>query len=332
MRTGTATLLIAGLALGFGSGWWARSLRDQEPAKRASREAALREAESEAREEARELRERLRSFEEAAAHEGHGSDASGGGAGHASLPEEAAETAGKTAGGDVENPMVKMFEAWRPMLETQVTQMAKGRATGISAAMELESDEGKLLADALGEEAKRQLDKAWEMFFGDAEIDPDALNVFQGMMLPDPSSELESALTAFMSDAEIADFRDEYKKEHEKQQEGMVDMTINMMGIPNLSDDQRTRLRSVFGGADPMREWNMNFIRLMREPEKVSALVSDPDKFAEEMIKGGAGQREQLRVILTEDQLQAAEKAQKSMIEIMRRQIEMFSPQPKKSK
>ncbi|MCZ6574671.1 MAG: hypothetical protein O7C98_16080, partial [Planctomycetota bacterium] len=230
------------------------------------------------------------------------------------------------------NPVAKMFETMRPMFEMQVSQMAKGRATGIAGSMKLEVDEAKQLADALGAEAARQLDEAWEMIFGDAEIDPDVLGVFQGMMSPEPSEELERSLTAFMSDAEIADFRDEYKAEHKKQQESMVEMAIDMMNIPDLSDGQRDRLRQVYGGTDPMRDLNTHFARLMREPERVTRLLSDPDQFAEEMLKGGAKQQEQLRAILTPAQLKAAEKSQKNIVENMRRQMEMFSPAPNKTK
>ena len=335
MRTGTATLLIAGLALGFGSGWWARSLKDQDPAKRASREAALSKSEADAREEVRELREQLHTLQADGTH--HGPDAAGGGShggnGHAPPPAELVEAGAETGEIDPkDNPMAKMFEAWRPMLKIQVSQMAKGRATGIAGSMKLEVDEAKQLADALGAEATRELDLAWEMIFGDAEIDPDVLGVFQGMMSPEPSEELERSLTAFMSDAEIADFRDEYRAEHKKQQESMVEMTIDMMNIPDLSDGQRDRLRTVYGGTDPMRDWNTHFAEMMREPERVASLVSDADKFAEEMLKGGEKQQEQLRAILTPAQLKAAEKSQKSMVEMMRRQMEMFSPAPKKAK
>ena len=334
MRTGTATLLIAGLALGFGSGWWARSLRDQDPAQRAGREAALRKSEAKARVEVRDLREQLRTLAEEAARRFDRTDpAHRGGNGHAPPPEPLDE-----AGADGEkvdpkdNTVAKMFEVMRPMLEVQVSQMAKGRATGIAGSMELEAGEAKELADALGAEATRQMDEAWEMIFGDAEIDPDVLGVFQGMMSPEPSKELEGALTAFMTDAEIANFRDEYKAEHKKQQERMVEMTINMMRIPDLSDGQRDQLRGVYGGTDPMRDWNMNFARMMREPERVASVLSDSDKFAEEMLKGAEKQQEQLRTILTPEQLKTAEKSQKSMVEMMRRQLEMFSPAPKKAK
>jgi len=327
--------LIAGLALGFGSGWWARSLKDQDPAKRASREAALSKSEADAREEVRDLREELRSLKAGGVQDLH--DAAGGGqhggSRHAPPPEELVEAGAETGEIDPKNnPVAKMFETMRPMFEMQVSQMAKGRATGIAGSMKLEVDEAKQLADALGAEAARQLDEAWEMIFGDAEIDPDVLGVFQGMMSPEPSEELERSLTAFMSDAEIADFRDEYKAEHKKQQESMVEMAIDMMNIPDLSDGQRDRLRQVYGSTDPMRDLNTHFARVMREPERVTRLLSDPDQFAEEMLKGGAKQQEQLRAILTPAQLKAAEKSQKNIVEIMRRQMEMFSPAPKKTK
>ncbi len=333
MRTGTATLLIAGLALGFGSGWWARSLKDQDPAKRASREAALRKSETDAREEVRGLREELRSLKAGEVHDWH--DATAGGQHGGEIPPPEPLGAGDAEGGKVDpkdNPMAKMFEAWRPMLEVQVSQMAKGRATSIAGSMELETGEAKQLADALGAEATRQLDEAWEMIFGDAEIDPDVLGVFQGLMSPEPSEELERSLTSFMTDAEIADFRDEYKQEHKKQQERMVEMTISMMNIPDLSDAQRDKLRGVYGGTDPMRDWNTHFAKMMREPERITQLLSDKDRFAEELLKAGAPQQEQLRSILTPEQLKAAEQSQKNMVEMMRRQMEMFSPAPKKAK
>ncbi|MCZ6573199.1 MAG: hypothetical protein O7C98_08530, partial [Planctomycetota bacterium] len=146
MRTGTATLLIAGLALGFGSGWWARSLKDQDPAKRASREAALSKSEADAREEVRDLREELRSLKAGGVQDLH--DAAGGGqhggSRHAPPPEELVEAGAETGEIDPKNnPVAKMFETMRPMFEMQVSQMAKGRATGIAGSMKLEVDEAK---------------------------------------------------------------------------------------------------------------------------------------------------------------------------------------------
>jgi hypothetical protein len=286
-----------------------------------------------AREEARGLRERLEVLEAQAPDAGH---QPAGGAAHAEPGVPAGETAGQPAqpggGEQVEHPFARMMEAMRPMVESQVTQMAKGRATGISAAMKLDSEEAKKLADALGAEAARQMDLAWDMLFGDAEIDPDMLGIFQGMMTAEISEELENELTAFMSDDEIHAFRAEYKTQHEKQREQMVDMSITMMAIPDLTDDQRGRLREALTGSDPMREWNLSFARLMREPEKAGELISDPKKFAAEMKKGHAAQREQMRSILTDTQLEAATKSYDGMIEMMRRQIELFAPQPQTKK
>ena len=327
MRTGTATLLIAGLALGFGSGWWARSLKDQDPAQRASREAALQKSEADAREEVRELRERLRSLKEGA---GYG-QANGDGAGETSFIEaEIADAPGKTPGSKfTEADFAVMMKAWRPMFEQQVTSWAKGRSGGISSAMALKPEEAELLATALGKDASRQLDAAWEMLFGDADIDADALSIFQGIMSGEISEDLERELTSFLSDDQVHSFRDEFGKAHEKQKDQMTDMAIKMMGVPGLSDDQRNKLRDVFRDSDPMREWNMSFARMMREPETLRDVIDDPEKFADEMKKGAQGQRDHLRNILNEEQMKQADRSYEMMIEFMRAQMQPFVPKKK---
>lgn len=327
MRTGTATLLIAGLALGFGSGWWARSLKDQDQAQRASRETEL--ADDAAREELLRLREQVRVLEARAPVES-GSEASGASGAGAAGASESAATDGKGSGSKfTEADFAVMMKAWRPMFEQQVTSWAKGRSGGISSAMALKPEDAELLATALGKDASRQLDAAWEMLFGDADIDPDALSIFQGIMSGEISEDLERELTSFLSDDQVHSFRDEFGKAHEKQKDQLIDMSIQMMGVPGLSDDQRNKLRDVFRDTDPMREWNMNFARMMREPETLRDVIDDPEKFADEMKKGAQGQRDHLRNILNEEQMKQADRSYEMMIEFMRAQMQPFVPKKK---
>lgn len=321
MRTVLAPLLVVALAGGFGLGWWARDLGESEAPARSPSPSGRGGARSGG--ELRPPDVGLDSLSEPLTASrpqfGHYD------AGDLPDPEEATAPAGEVP---EKNPVAEAMKGFLPIVKLQMKTQSKGVAAEIADAMNLDPAQAKLLAAALGDEANRQVDAAWEMLFGEGEIDPEALGVLYGMFGVTMSPELEETLTSFMDDGQIGAFRDELGRQRERQVDQAVEMQIRMTGVSDLTEDQRRRVRDVYRDANVLQQQTEYFVRYLRDPKRLREVLDNPDQLAADLERGFTPQRTKLRDILTPEQFQKYRKSEQNMIELARAQLRMFAPQP----
>jgi hypothetical protein len=177
----------------------------------------------------------------------------------------------------------------------------------------------------ISEEAARQIEKAMEMMLDSGvPLDADAFYWFMGVG-PKLSVEAEKELSLFLSDDEIASVRREVEASHEKQLTGYADMTIGMMGIGDLSTDQKGQIRDVLAGKDFIKEQFVGFAQLTRNRKAFQHLMENPKEFGQAMKARMQPMRQRMQSILRPDQLQKYDLFEKQTVQMAQMQMKMMS-------
>jgi len=226
------------------------------------------------------------------------------------------ETATEGAGTE-EDPFAEMIRSQSPQWKAWAAMQAKQKLGGLFASLGFDEQTQKLIEAALLKDAEVQTERAIAMMLGTEELDPDAFGYFMGLP-PDLTPEVEHDLGTFLSDAEIASVRGEVQRAHQKQMDDFADMQIGMMAIPDLTPDQKTRVKDVLAGRDVMKEQFTRFAEFTRDRTKLRRLM-EGEGVAEEMQKGFAPTRRRMQDILTPEQFTKYEAYEAQMI----RQAEM---------
>jgi hypothetical protein len=201
-----------------------------------------------------------------------------------------------------EDPLRELTQAQIPAMRAFASGQAKHRAELLAARLRLDPARAARLAQVFADEAARQVDLAFGMFFGDVELDPDLLLALwggPGALTP----ELERELAAFLGTDEIVATREFVKREQERQREQAIDMQVAMLGIPDLTDDQRTRVREVFGDMGAYAADMTRFAKVMREPGSFERVFTEAG-MREIMEEGFRVRREKMRGILNAAQME----------------------------
>ena len=146
------------------------------------------------------------------------------------------------------------------------------------------------------------------------------------MGLPEKlSPELEAKLATFLNDDEIASVRESVQAGHKKQMGDLADMQINMMGITNLSTDQKSRMREIFMGKDVMTEQLTQFAEIMRDRATLDTLLSGEGNLGAHMDKGFEPLRRRVRDILNDQQFARYQTYEKGMVQIAEMNLKWMS-------
>ncbi len=230
---------------------------------------------------------------------------------------------------DGEEPLATMMRAQIPMMKSFASAQTRERAAELLRALQLDPERADRLAQALADDAARQIEAAFKMMFGEGELDPDMLASMQGVPAV-VSQELERELAKFLGAAEIVAVREHVKRQHEKQQEQMVEMQVVLLDIPDLSPDQGKRVRELFRDTDSMQKDTVRFAEMMREPGKMRELLTE-EGIRAEMARQFAPRRERMRQILTPEQMERYGAYEERMAQQALMAIKMFGGMGKKS-
>ncbi len=260
--------LIGMLVLGCAIGWFARDLTFDKTTQRTERSASNRDADVPDRDQA--PRPAPKDEPATDVDESDGPDKA--------APEPEAEVDPKD---DPLREMVKtMARQWKAMSSMFAKQrgwQAQLRALGFDA------ETAQRIEKLIGEEAARQTEKAVVMMLdGDVELDPEVFYWLMGVG-PELSTDAERDLALFLSEGELASVRKEIHDAHETQLGDYATMTMGMMGIPDLSDDQQTEMRGVLAGKDFIREQIVGFAELTRDRKKLLYVLDNPMEMANEI-------------------------------------------------
>lgn len=235
-------------------------------------------------------------------------------------PEAEAEPAKKAAEADPVEEMVRtMAKQWKGMS----SMFAKQRIEPLLREAGFDAETAKKIEELIAKEAGAQTEKAIRMMLGYDEIEGDAFYWFLGVG-PELSGDIEGELATFLNDEEIAVVRAQVSQSHKKQLNDMADMTLGMMGIRNLSDDQRTRIKEHLVGKDLMQEQFVRIAQLTRDREKLRAAIADPKKASAEFTKSFEPTRRRMKDVLTPAQFQQYESFEKQMAQMSQMQFKMM--------
>ncbi len=209
---------------------------------------------------------------------------------------EAAETPAE------EDPFREMIRAQRPQMKAMSAMQARQKLEAPLKDLGFDAETTKRILDLLLKEAETQTERAYGMFLGEAELDPEAFLWMWGVG-PTLSEETERDLAAFLGDPGVETVRAKLKAVHEKQMDDLAEMSVNMMAIPDLTPEQRVQLKRHFAGNDVMQEQMTQFADVFRDREKMRKLMSG-DGLAEEMERSAAPRREKMRAILNDAQFE----------------------------
>ncbi|MGQ0612609.1 MAG: hypothetical protein ACT4PV_02505 [Planctomycetaceae bacterium] len=228
-----------------------------------------------------------------------------------------------------EEPLAEMMRAQIPMMKSFASAQSRERAGELLTALNLDPERADRLAQALANDAARQIEAAFLMMFGEGELDPDVLASMQGVPA-EVSQELEGELARFLSPGEIVAVREHVKRQHARQQEQMVEMQVALLDIPDLSPDQGTRVRALFRDTDSMHQDTVRFAEMMRVPGKMRELFTE-EGIRAEMERQFAPRRERMRQILTQEQMARYGAYEERMAQQALMAIKMFGGRGKMS-
>jgi len=324
MKPSAPLVLLLGLALGFAGGWIVHGVTRQPRPERSARRneppaaATTPRADEGEPGDALPARRPPRAAPERADGDAEATNAAAEGAG-----EDAA------AAGDETSPFADMIKSQKAQWKAFAGMQAKQKLKGLFAALGLDDATTAAIEEAVMRDVERQVDRAVLMMLGDEEIDPSAFASFMGIPA-DLSPALEHELGTFLDDVTVGAVRQQVKTAYRKQLDDMADMQIRMMAVPNLRDDQQTRLREVFGGKDVMSEQISRFATVMRDREKLDRLVSGEGDLSELMKDNFADTRRRVRDILDDEQFQSYERYEKQMIQQAEMGLKMMGAMLKK--
>jgi len=249
----------------------------------------------------------------------------------AATPDEAGETVAQPAEGETEvegDPLAEWMESVSPQWKAWGSMQAKQKIGALLAKMGFDPETAKLIEEAMAKDAELQIDKAIRMMLGEEAMDPDAFYYFMGVP-PELSEELERELATFLGDEDILAIRTQVKREHEQQVEAMVDMQIGMMAIPDLSDNQKTRIREALAGRDMMQEQMRQFAEVTRDRTKLARLLKG-EGLNEAMEENFAPMRKKMRTILSPQQFESYLAYEKRTVKMVEGQMKMLAGMFKK--
>ena len=216
------------------------------------------------------------------------------------------------------NPFRELIQSQGPQWKAAASMQSKPRIEQLLAALGFDEATSERIKEAMLADVDRQVEQALLMMIGEAKMDADAFFYFMGLP-PDLNEDLERELGTFLSDAEIATVREEVRRSHDKTLTDLADMQIGMMSVPDLTDDQRTRLREVFRGRNTMQEQMTGFAEMTRDHSVFEKLVAGEIDLAAEMKENFEPQRERISRILTPEQMKGYDRYQEQLV----RQAEM---------
>lgn len=213
--------------------------------------------------------------------------------------------------------MARQWKAMSSMFSKQRGWQAQLLALGFDA------ETAQRIEKLIGDEASRQTEKAVEMMLdGDVELDPEVFYWFMGVG-PKLSTEAERDFALFLSEGELASVRKEIHDAHVTQLRDYANMTMGQMGIPDLSDDQKTQMRAVLAGKDFIREQIVGFAQLTRDRKKLLHVLNNPEDMAKEITERMKPMRRRMQSILRPDQFTQYTQFEKGMIQLSQLQMKM---------
>ena len=105
----------------------------------------------------------------------------------------------------------------------------------------------------------------------------------------------------------------------------MADMQIASMGIRDLDDDQKSRLREVFVGKDMMSQQMEQFADLTRNRKNLMSVLEDEEAFVALVEKNMEPQRRKVRDILNDEQYKRYEAFEKTVVQQAKMGMKMMS-------
>jgi hypothetical protein len=208
---------------------------------------------------------------------------------------------------------------------------AKSKVRGLLAGLGFDAATAKQIEAAIVGDVERQVDRAIAMMLGDAEMDPSAFTAMLGIPA-DLSEELEQELGSYLDDEAISSVRERVQSAHTKQMTDMADMQVNSMGIRDLSDDQKSRMREVFVGQDMMSKQMSQFSELTRNRKTLMSVMQDEEKFEEAVSRSMEPQRRRVREILNDEQFKRYEAYEKTVVQQAKMGMKMMSAMIKPKK
>lgn len=317
-------LLAVGAAC-FGFGWFARESTYDPPVEREARKdrpETTPDYDRVSREEA--ALEQARAERAQARKDAGVSDEPFSGPAGDTPPAEAGDEPFAAPDGDAEpDPVREMMKTQGPQWKAWATMQAKPKIQAMLAALGFDAETTKRIEALMIQDVENQMDRAMAMMLGDEEMNPDTFMYFLGVP-PDLAPEVERELGTFLNDNEIASLRSEVKKAHDQQLTDIADMQINMMAVPNLAPDQKTRLREVFRGKNMMQEQFTQFAEVTRDRELLRKLAAGEIDLAKEIEKSMEPQRLRVQEILTPEQMESYKRYQETMIKQAEMGMKMF--------
>ena len=215
---------------------------------------------------------------------------------------------------DMANSLGTLMKAAKPFMELEAKKEAKALAEALAEKLGLDEERATLLAEILTAEKTKQMEKIFTMFDGEDGMD------FQKIMEMEKdegllSDETEEELARHFSQSEMDGIKDYMKEEQERETREAFDLQINTMGIPDLSDDQRTQMRAILQKPDDNDAMDKKLLRDM--------LTGKGDGFTEEKLQrvmeaNFERRRERVRAVLSPAQFEKYKESEKSQIEMMK--------------
>jgi len=189
-------------------------------------------------------------------------------------PAEADESAGTDAPGEEEDQIEVWLRSASSQWKAYAAMQAKSKVRGLLAGLGFDAETAMQIEDAIVGDVERQVDRAIAMMLGEEDMDASAFTAMLGIP-PDLTDALEKELGAYLDDDEINSVRERVQTAHKKQMTDMADMQVATMGIRDLSDDQKNRMREIFIGQDMMTKQMTQFSELTRNRKKMMNVLQD---------------------------------------------------------
>ena len=225
---------------------------------------------------------------------------------------------GDSEGSNDKNDMAKtmgtLMKAAKPFMELQAKKEATELAKALAEKLGLDEERAKLLAEILTAEKTKRMEQIFTMLDGEEGLD------FEKMMEVEKpegllSDETEEELARHFSQSELDGIKDYMKAEEERKTREAFDLQIDTMGIPDLSDDQRTQMRAILQKPDDNDALDKKLFKDM--------LTGKGDGFTEEKLQrvmeaNFERRRERVRAVLSPEQYEKYRESEKSQIEMMK--------------
>ncbi len=225
---------------------------------------------------------------------------------------------------DLENdPIAKFINTQRHQWKGFASMQAKEKVKGLLAGLGFDAETVAQIEAAIVADVNRQMDVAVDMMIGTADLDPNAFASFMGMP-SDLSTELEGKLGTYLDDAQVHSVRERVKGSYQKQLGAMADMQIGMMGLSDLTDDQRGRLKEIYTSRDMMADQFTQFASLTRDRTRLTEALKDDTSIDAAMRKNFEPIRRQVQDVLTPEQYKSYESFEDNMVMTARQQLKMM--------